>query len=1471
MAGEDNQQGNPQQQEASNVKQNIAFGAVGMNMDSSISQVKKGQLTYALNATLEGFSGNQVNYQNELGNEHCINFPQGYQVIGTHNIFEINSTVYFLANPTTGGSEIGLAKDCVYETKYNSECLGFNINYPIHSCVHRINNCNIEIYFIDGNSQDKYLDFNNIPAQGDCNKLNIQPNFAIPKIDILGVENDGTTTAGTVEFAFQYCTALGEPYTSFYSITNPVPLFDSTKVTADFNFPVGKSVKLQISNIDTTGIYQYFNLAVIKTINNVPTPELLGTYLINSDTQTIIYTGQSKTDVRLTIGDIFQKYPIYPVSNDITTSGDVLIRNQIKEYPRLNYQEIASKIRLYWQTWRIPVSKGYINPITTTNNKGYMRDEVYPIEAVLLLRNGKQTDKFVIPGRKATSADLVPISNSDNINTDVNPTWKVYNTGSVIGYEDDWNNSSKDNTYFGAYQYGEFAYWESSELYPNKPEMFGDLANTPIRHHKFPDSSVTHIHDINGNIYPIGIKIDIDSVKRAIESSSLSQEEKNDIVGFKIVRGDRANNKSIVGKGLLYNVGKATRENTTYYFANYPYNDLSHDPFIDGTVYDNDSKNRFTFHSPDTSFFQPSLGTLLKLETVEYGKSSGEFVQVKNHAKYKLYSIDSYLTASLLGVALGFSSMWLIGGLADGGQVFNGVAAMSAYQTLVDIFQKITPRTNPCYQYNSVGDYSNFLPIPNNGNKQRTLALSSYIVPGVQSVSDEHNINNWQRESSVYIKTNNLLPYTHELTTCPSDNSRYIMGSSPANDIDKRDISSFYGSLKNIYDNQYGQLGSYETVDTGFQYIFSSAFTKQYETIFGGDTFINKFGFKKKLPFFIDNRVGTAGGVIDDSDIFYNDLGNIGYPNYWFSTDATVGSGWLGTMFGLPTTGNLDNRKQGFFNVTGQMYLFAYGIPYFYCESQVNVDYRQAYDNKAGDYYPHAGTGIPNDWLTEVNTSIAFDNTYVYNKTFSKQNAENYFSTLPLTWTKDTCQYIFPYKAVYSEPRLDTPNTGQRNNWLIYKPVSFFDFPQNYGKLISLEGVENKGIVARFENKTLMYNTMLTIDTSTPQAAYLGNDKLFKSSPPVDIRDADTDLGYVGQQNHIFIKTEFGNITVDAKRGQIFAINSIPYRGLVATDLTSAESGMSKFFTNNLDFKILKYFPDIDTDNHFKGIGLHGVYDSKYNRLIITKLDYEPIVNGIVYDGSYFYYGGNKIDVRDNKYFVNRSFTASFDFDNKSWVSFHSYIPNYYVGWNNYFFSGRNNINGQSDIWKHLSNQTITNNFYGVTCPYTIEYPFSYQMNDEILQNVKDYTKALKYNSDGTYIEVDNTFFNKAILYNNQGCSGLLELVPKPKNNLSEYMKYPMYNIDSKTIVYTKSDNFYNYNTFWSMIKDKSKPIFLPSSSSLSIDKELNQANMDYSKRSFKKEPLRAKDLKIRHTLDNCSDTVLVSQFIIAPSQTSYK
>jgi len=1482
-----------QQPQQGNVRSEFNLGRKGLNMDLSVNQIEKGSLTYALNAALENYDSASVNYQNEPGNELCLNFPANYHVLGEHFIPEQNKHVFFLTHPETGDCEIGymVNNDCNYVTYINAPCLNFNINYPILKAVHKITNCTTEVYWTDGYNPRRFIDLQNppwvtIPGENicedtpdvgvvDCNKLKVQPNFAIPELSVNSVVNGGNLLAGTYQFAIQYGTAFGDPYTSYYSITNPTPIANPQLTTPDFNYPVSKSIVLDISNIDVTGYFQYYNIAVIKTINDITSVELVGTYFIDNTTKQITYTGQNVTSIPLTLDDIFEKFPYYDIAQDLTTARDILIWDNLTSIDKINYQSIASQITLLWETYRIPATENYADPFNATNLRGYLRDEIYPFEIVFLLDNGKQTDGFHIPGRAKNYNEFsqpdVPSTNPDFIGNGTSaPYWKIYNTASVLGDATDPKIGNAT-----PYQYGEFAYWESIDTYPCDTLVWGDLAGQHIRHHKFPDILVSpafesanptivdnkyHVEMQTADaVYPIGVKIDPEQITELITASNLTAEQKAQIIGFKIVRGDRSTNRSIIGKGILRNVGKYTRDSNTlnnpsptyYYYPNYPYNDLDPDPFlltqnnafnqqcqtyklvvsaagtiqyndcndgklitvdmptsltqvcsisypvvlsgtatitnvtsisfvltsyVDGTViytdfqytnpvtlapqsirvyandpqtlnsstipvraggsskysvlesdknvacypselngFQDDSKYRMVFNSPETSFGQPTLGTVLKLENVLYGAGQAHFVPVRNNAQYKLLTRDAQLAALV--------SSYDIANLGG----FNATAMFTAYQAYIQIYINGISRQNYAYSFNSVANYDYSSDIDNNlGVKQRELDICQYLIPGVESVGDVWNVNNYQRESSVYMKTldnRNSLPVTSlpfpnatpsligNNGSLISDSSRFTLSQSGHCDtpefLNPIDVVSYYGSIKVISPDQWGEMYSYTTIDTGFQRIFKALPASDPGMIFGGDTFIGRFAFKTKLPFFIDNRVNAP----DDSDIFYDEIGNVAFPQYWHSARSILYN-WTtpnnvllnniisikahnfdcstgGTVLQGTTTTTSSTTASPNGNVTsaplnatytGKMYLFAYGIPYYYTESSINVDLRQAFNNQEGDFYPHVSTGIPDNWLQQAFVPIAFDNTYTYNVTFSKQNKENYFSHLPINWNNNQCYTNFPFRAIYSDPQQSYVD-NRVNNWLIYRPVSFFDFPENYGKLVALDGIQNKGILARFENKGFVYNSLLTINTSNPQAAYLGNDQLFKSAPPQDF--AETDIGYMGTQNKLLIKIPEGQISVDAKRGQIFLISLSMYGRYMPTDMAAFGSGMNRFFSNYLPFQILNYFPTVNTDNHYNGLGLHGVYDAKYDRVIITKLDYIPLSNsGVQYDSSTqeFYvnktYGSTTlrkvVQLTDRQYFCNKSFTISFNFNSKSWVSFHSYLPNFYVTDQTFFYSGLN-------------------------------------------------------------------------------------------------------------------------------------------------------------------------------------------------------
>ena len=202
-----------------------------------------------------------------------------------------------------------------------------------------------------------------------------------------------------------------------------------------------------------------------------------------------------------------------------------------------------------------------------------------------------------------------------------------------------------------------------------------------------------------------------------------------------------------------------------------------------------------------------------------------------------------------------------------------------------------------------------------------------------------------------------------------------------------------------------------------------------------------------------------------------------------------------------------------------------------------------------------------------------------------------------------------------------------------------------------------------------------------------------------------------------------------------------------------------------------------------------------------------------------------------------------------------------------------------SCLWRHLTDITKFNYFYGEIFPYIIEYALtSNDGRDQILQSIKDYTTAYKYISTDEYsfdrnnkIETDDDYFNKAVVYNGQQSSGVLNLVPKPKHNLKSYMQYPILGTDGKTITFTKSDSFYNFNSYWDVVIDKTSPLFIRSCENMSIDKEVNQSNMNYTSMTYNKSPLRSKYAKIRLIKSDDNTVHLVSNFILTTNQISYK
>lgn len=1532
----------------------------GMNLDFHPMNLDGTKVYYkALNAKQESVDGEQLALTNETGNDKCIEYKPGYVVMGKLNVPERNQTFYFLTNDELKLSEIGMSdtsdlQPCNYEVVVSGsqECLGFTSKTPIHKTGYKVTNETYELYWTDGDSPMKWIDLLNIPTDAlglDCNRIKIFPDFKTPCIFPEEVLDSGSLIAGAYQFFVAYANSKGEELSQYYAATNPIDIWEN-QVTNRFDFPTSKAIKIVISNIDTS--YKYINIAVGKNINLVQSFELAGSFAIEgNDTFEYLYTGNDKLATPLDTQDIFFRPAFYSRAETLAIQNDLLMFGGLQEEKIINYQPIVNKIKGYWAEWRLPYNQfeGYTNGINTANIRGLMRDEGYALELAFVHASGRISAGFHWPGPGVREEDRVLVTNQDANNVTNDPCdepqtlerWRVYNTARVVGNYPEYDNATDKLCYKGPYRFGECASWESSLEYPNNPVLWGDLAGTKIRHWKMPDCSISPIHDnANGNInhefaiYPLGIQIDLNSLINAIQQSDLTETQKRDIVGVKVLRANRAPHKSIVGKGLIYNVGQYVRDGESYLYPNYPYNDLNPDVFIasrqvdqksgqnvplrlNGFGNEDVSKTRYTIYSPDLLFVRPNVSGYLKLETVEYGKAKAHIVEVLDNAKYSMGTRQGLQAAlaigliSILGYEAGFPQATVSLRLEN---------FLPTYNAMTELLKKLIPFRQYGYQYNSVGNYTESLPIANDGNKIRRIVAGKYLDPTIIAVeNDIAPINNYQRESSVYLRTNEKLPFPHEILTVPKDNSRFTKSSSlelqntvseaeveaywntstldsrlnalgiapntafaplfnvPWDDIllipgfdnpaglqelytqwyiDNvlnntsgssqflfRDISSYYASVKRDVVDQYGQIYSYNTIDTGFCYSFD-VFSNNNPippVVFGGDTFINRFGLKRKLPFFLTNTVGMP----DDTDVFYDQLGNVGYPIYYLSTgpkeytpsanlidklqkaynrvtDTSFSTG-LGAALSAGLTrfipgltalialveeitdrigvknNNLDLYKNRGFWEEGVMYLFAYGIPYFFVESDVNIDMRQAENTLERNFYPNVGTDVPDFWLQEKNVSINFDNYYYYNKSLSKQNLENAFIHLPNDFRPDIdSEKIRSTRVIYSQPS----NLEERqNNWLIFKANNYYDFPLTNGKLVDLNAIESDKVLARFENNCSLYNAYITIDTSN-KTSVVGTGSMF-ANPPIEF--SKTDIGYTGTQHKIFNSTKYGHFWVDAKRGNVFLMES----GGGLKDIS--QLGMKDWFEENLPFKISRYFKNVDIDNAFTGIGLTATWDNKYDRYFLTKKDYVPLDKNIIYDQQTetFKLNNQIISLTDSRYFCNASWTVAYSPKTESWISFYSFIPDYYIEQNKYFQTGKNG--NTSTLWTHSLRDDNRNyqNFYGKVEPFEIHTITKTSIDSNVLLSLGYRNEVYEYFTPYERLLKKDISFDSCVIYNVDQTSGNLDLVLDTKNDMRSGL-FAKVNTNSVEVSLSEANQIYKVNKFYNLVKDNNDtPIVL--------------------------------------------------------------
>ena len=770
-------------------------------------------------------------------------------------------------------------------------------------------------------------------------------------------------------------------------------------------------------------------------------------------------------------------------------------------------------------------------------------------------------------------------------------------------------------------------------------------------------------------------------------------------------------------------------------------------------------------------------------------------------------------------------------------------------------------------QHVAHGKYDKFI-CTTQGAKRRKFVNGIYLKNQLYSYGTNRRVNNKDRSRVVMLESGVDIP---DAKLAVTDNSKYTLGSEQSwlnHDIKQilektfeKDIASKYVALKIDFDNQYGQLRNISQDLIGCTQTLPSVVTTGNRftsaVLFGGDIYITRYTEKDTMFFF---KNWLAGKNFDDGTEWdYRNYINVPYPRHYVNTenyyfdDFVQGLGQstkqaLLNLFAgrnsqnddiqdnidtLPSDlHNLDRaNKLALFAAKGFFYLFNSGIKDFFAESEINCAYRDHSDEPYTRHYDHKD-------FTDLEvlfraSEITKSNYFKYDHSLSAVNWLSY--NLPAGTigalqrpdydpiTAEKCHVYTPNRVIYSLPQLDL----RADNWRTYLALNYRDFTSD---VTAVKSMGKAGALVMLRHESPIYFAGAdTLQSEDGIEITIGDGGLFDSRQNLrNIVNVDAPYEYGSCQNKFAISaTPAGFFYVSRNQGKVFLFsNSLQ-------DITG--SGVKWWMSRYLPYQLLQDYPDFElTDNPVIGVGLSTIYDNLNSLLYITKKDYKikpEFKELLTYSkDNIFTYLGAQILLGDPQYFDDASWTISYDIKIGKWLSFHDWHPTFMLPAKNYFIT----IDSKS-FWKHNVRCDSYCNFYGINYPFEIETIVNLGQNVSTVRSVEYQMEAYQYKDNcRDKIHLLDFNFDRAVLYNSEQVSGLLNLNINPKNDPFGIITYPQINPASIDILYSKEENKYRFNQFWDITADRGEFTGLArniwNTSPNGYIRTLNAANLDYAK-----------------------------------------
>ena len=228
--------------------------------------------------------------------------------------------------------------------------------------------------------------------------------------------------------------------------------------------------------------------------------------------------------------------------------------------------------------------------------------------------------------------------------------------------------------------------------------------------------------------------------------------------------------------------------------------------------------------------------------------------------------------------------------------------------------------------------------------------------------------------------------------------------------------------------------------------------------------------------------------------------------------------------------------------------------------------------------------------------------------------------------------------------------------------------------------------------------------------------------------------------------------------------------------------------------------------------------------------------------------------------YVETGWTMSYSLKTRQWVSWHSYIPNFYFHAQERFYSWKI---GEQYLYKH-NIQGLYRTFYDNSYPFIIEFvdnpvPLLSKITDSVLFQ----SEAKRYDEDTKdYYDVEDITFNKVLFYNTRQISGWLALVTK--DQVSNYLNNQIKNTLGVALI-DRNERDWTINSFRDFSSSSNVPLFIRDKVYIGqvyfIDKVINPEAINENKDWTELESFRDKFLVVRLVFDTFVDTRLIFNF----------